>query len=333
MTEPPSPTSPDTPEIPKQVTVDIQQLAKMMAEEAVKAAQDTVATMGLYKTRGEVVAKDADEHVQIRRETALNDDGSAGDPDPGFYPVPSPGTLPQIGDTVWCIGNNGGLVVLGKEAAAGYQDILDALSEPPVGSGAPWYGTSDPPGGKWMVCDGRVLIRADYPDLFAIIGTIWNTGGETSTQFRIPDTRGRVGVGAGQGTNLSNRLVAAQFGFETHTLITSEMPIHTHTTTVGTPGDHTHSGSTGSSSHSHSGKYSEAFNYGAGSAHDAVYNIDSSSGTDTFSTASDSHSHGFTTGGSGDHSHTVTLGNAGSGTAHDNMQPSLARNEIIRVLL
>jgi len=47
----------------------------------------------------------------------------------------------------------------------------------------------------WFECDGAIKDRAAEPALFAAIGTTWNTGGETSTQFRLPDFRGRVLAG------------------------------------------------------------------------------------------------------------------------------------------
>jgi hypothetical protein len=44
----------------------------------------------------------------------------------------------------------------------------------------------------WMPCTGSVLNRTSYPDLFAAIGIRWNTGGETTAQFRIPTITGKV---------------------------------------------------------------------------------------------------------------------------------------------
>ena len=44
----------------------------------------------------------------------------------------------------------------------------------------------------WFYCNGSVRNRADYPDLFAVIGTRWNTGGESGTQFRLPNLPGKV---------------------------------------------------------------------------------------------------------------------------------------------
>lgn len=59
----------------------------------------------------------------------------------------------------------------------------------PVGSGVTVY-HNDVPDIGWLKCNGAVLLRSAYPRLFAKIGTIWNTGGESTTQFRLPDMRG-----------------------------------------------------------------------------------------------------------------------------------------------
>lgn len=40
----------------------------------------------------------------------------------------------------------------------------------------------------FVPCDGRVLFRASYPDLFASIGTTY--GGDGVTTFAVPDLRG-----------------------------------------------------------------------------------------------------------------------------------------------
>lgn len=42
----------------------------------------------------------------------------------------------------------------------------------------------------WLKCNGAVLLRSSYPRLFSAIGTLHNTGGESSLQFRLPDFRG-----------------------------------------------------------------------------------------------------------------------------------------------
>ena len=38
-----------------------------------------------------------------------------------------------------------------------------------------------------LFANGRVVLRADYPRLFGEIGTLYNTGGEPSDSFRLPD--------------------------------------------------------------------------------------------------------------------------------------------------
>jgi microcystin-dependent protein len=50
-----------------------------------------------------------------------------------------------------------------------------------------------------------------------------------SGQFFLPDMRGRVGVGAGQGSGLSQRTLGSMVGEEDHQLTIAEMPGHRHT--------------------------------------------------------------------------------------------------------
>lgn len=56
------------------------------------------------------------------------------------------------------------------------------------------FGGADAPAG-WMICDGTSLLRASYPELFAVIGTAF--GSVDSTHFNIPDMRESVPKGAG----------------------------------------------------------------------------------------------------------------------------------------
>lgn len=81
----------------------------------------------------------------------------------------------------------------------------------------------------WLDCDGSSLNKVTYAGLFAAIG---NTYGGTSSDlsFNLPDARGRVcvGVGDGVGSALTNRVLGATGGAETHVLTASEMPSHSH---------------------------------------------------------------------------------------------------------
>jgi len=39
----------------------------------------------------------------------------------------------------------------------------------------------------WIKCDGSEYAEADYPDLFSVVGSKYNTGGETAGHFRVPN--------------------------------------------------------------------------------------------------------------------------------------------------
>lgn len=102
-----------------------------------------------------------------------------------------------------------------------------------VGEIIPFAGDTSPDA-RWLPCDGASLLRADYPDLFMVIGTAF--GSIDGSHFSLPDLRGRVPAGIGTGTGLTARTLGDNFGEETHTLITSETPVHSHIDT-----GHTHS--------------------------------------------------------------------------------------------
>jgi microcystin-dependent protein len=66
----------------------------------------------------------------------------------------------------------------------------------PIGSMTDYGGASAPTG--WLLCDGTAVSRTTYVDLFGVIGTSFGTG-DGSTTFNVPDRRGRVSVGVGTG--------------------------------------------------------------------------------------------------------------------------------------
>ena len=108
------------------------------------------------------------------------------------------------------------------------------ISDIPSGSVMPFAGTSEP--GGWCFCDGRWLVVASYPALFAAVGFTY--GGDGSTYFAVPDLRGRVvagkdnmGVNGNANRLLSNvngNALGAGGGAETHQLSANEMPSHQH---------------------------------------------------------------------------------------------------------
>jgi len=108
----------------------------------------------------------------------------------------------------------------------------------PAGSVIPYAGTSAPTG--FLFCDGSAVSRTTYAALFGVIGTEYGSGDGSST-FNLPDLRGRVvagkddmgGSAAGQLTNQSGGVdgddLGAKGGSETQALTEANLPAHTHT--------------------------------------------------------------------------------------------------------
>jgi microcystin-dependent protein len=71
--------------------------------------------------------------------------------------------------------------------------VLAAIAATPSGTIAAFAGALAPTG--WFLCDGSVVSQTTFAALFAIIGTTYNTGGEGAGNFRLPDFRGRIPVG------------------------------------------------------------------------------------------------------------------------------------------
>lgn len=78
----------------------------------------------------------------------------------------------------------------------------------------------------WLPCDGRILQISEYMPLFALIGNTY--GGDGVNTFALPDLRGRVPVGMGQGSGLTNRSIGSKDGYESVTLSDNQMPQHAH---------------------------------------------------------------------------------------------------------
>ena len=84
--------------------------------------------------------------------------------------------------------------------------------------------------GSWNFCDGSLQSIAVYTALFSVIGTTY--GGDGQTTFALPDFRGRIPVGTGQGPGLTNYDLGQESGSETLTLTSQTMPAHTHATSI-----------------------------------------------------------------------------------------------------
>ncbi len=119
-------------------------------------------------------------------------------------------------------------------------------------------------GDDWLLCDGRTITSASHADLWAALGTEYNTGGEAAGQRRIPDARGRfllvpdnMQSGRGNANRLpaTSSLLGATGGTEVHQHGYTT-PSHKHDVTV-TAHQHTvpdhlhHPGSLYTGGHSH----------------------------------------------------------------------------------
>jgi microcystin-dependent protein len=108
-----------------------------------------------------------------------------------------------------------------------------AMNGCPPGTVLPFAGADAPEG--WRLCNGDILSRTD-PRFKALADTIGITYGGDISNFRLPDLRGRVPLGSGQGDTRSsndpliptNWIRGQKVGTERHKLEISEMPRHNH---------------------------------------------------------------------------------------------------------
>lgn len=63
-----------------------------------------------------------------------------------------------------------------------------AFNGVPVGTIVAYGGDKNNVPEGWLICDGSSVAQADYPQLYAIIGSAW---GESGASFNLPDLRGR----------------------------------------------------------------------------------------------------------------------------------------------
>ncbi len=82
-----------------------------------------------------------------------------------------------------------------------------------------------PPKG-WAFCQGQLLPINQNQALFSILGTTY--GGNGTTNFALPDLRGRVPVAAGQGPGLGTYVLGQAGGETAHALTLEEWVDHSH---------------------------------------------------------------------------------------------------------
>jgi microcystin-dependent protein len=125
-----------------------------------------------------------------------------------------------------------------------------------------------------------------------LYNAIGYTYGGSGDNFNVPDIRGRVSLGTGTGAGLSSRTLGNTGGAETHQLSVGEMPSHSHTSnSTGSRGLMTSTG-----------------------------NNTASSGLDNSSGEADLYVGPVQ----------LTINSAGSSNAHNNMQPFIVLNYLIK---
>lgn len=171
------------------------------------------------------------------------------------------------------------------------QGILDLVSGVPIGTVLDYAGATAPT--NYMFAYGQAISRTTYASLFSAIGIVYGSG-DGSTTFNLPDFRGRIGAGRDDmGGSAANRITSGGSGI-VGTTLGAAGGAETHTLTVAQLASHTHEqrgGTTGTG-----GMRYETTNASATLTNSGIQTVSS-----------------------------------GSGQAHQNTQPSIIINKIIRV--
>lgn len=81
----------------------------------------------------------------------------------------------------------------------------------------------------WQFCNGQLLSISQWTAVFALVGTTF--GGNGQTTFGLPDFRGRIALGTGNGPGLPSIILGDVAGTQNTTLTLSNLPFHNHTIT------------------------------------------------------------------------------------------------------
>ena len=84
----------------------------------------------------------------------------------------------------------------------------------------------------FALCNGQIMAISQNTALFSLLGT--NYGGNGTSNFALPDLRGRtaIGWGPGQAPSLSQYFIGEQSGSENVSILPTNLPIHSHGVTA-----------------------------------------------------------------------------------------------------
>lgn len=199
-------------------------------------------------------------------------------------------------------------------------------------------GSAAPTG--WLFCDGQEVLISSYTSLYNALTSTGMTfpygantngsGGAGSTHFRIPNFKGKVPVGK-DSSQTEFDVLGETGGAKTHTLTSAEMPSHTHTQDSHnhTQNGHNHSqnahnhaidvnGTTlGWSGVGNGGSVGAPTNAAGDGAFGLYVRASNNTATNNAETATNNAA-------------TATNQNTGGGGAHNNLQPYIVVNYIIK---
>lgn len=132
-------------------------------------------------------------------------------------------------------------------SAAGIATTTQLTALVPAGVISQYAGSSAPSG--YLLCEGQTVSRSTYASLFTAIGTAYGAG-DGSTTFALPNLKGRIPVGR-DSAQTEFDVLGETGGAKTHTLSTAEMPSHTHTQDAHNHSQNAHAHSVYDPSHSH----------------------------------------------------------------------------------
>jgi microcystin-dependent protein len=182
----------------------------------------------------------------------------------------------------------------------------------PLAGGLDYWGTTAP-NSSFVFPIGQAISRTTYSALFTIMSTTYGAG-DGSTTFNLPDKTGRVSA---MKEASATRLTSTHFGgnsanmgavggLESHTLTEAQLAVHDHGVNDG--------------GHGHQAGPADRW-VGNLNGNHAGGGVDSPNGNVAMSTINTAAS---TTG--------ISIQDAGSGAAHNNVQPTIICNYIIRII-